>query len=335
MTGEESKEVLDGEVADHAPRREHRPRTRSRVSAGQTEVTQLEAFFAGGGERRGNGQQKREPRRGIAPHPEKHPHRDRRPRTATHRGPVPPPGRRRSSNAPVQLELGFRTCPSVPTRSATIIANAPTTSAPAATPGVRRHVFDEIAEQEADDHDRNGPDGDEAINRLDVVGGRRKQRGQRSRHGRELGVEVSQDRRERADVQRHVEGQTELGRRLPAEEKPRQDQVRGARDRKKLGQSLNDAEQDRQRVTSPARVLAATRRAGGRASRGAVGGGRRAPAPSCGLRPCNMIAIAGRDEHGRIRAADDADEHREGEALQHLATEEIERDHAQQAWRRR
>ena len=106
-------------------------------------------------------------------------------------------------------------------------------------------VFDEVAEQEADDHDRNGPDGDEAHQPAHVVGGRRKQRGKRSRHSREVGVEVGQDRRERADVQRHVEGQTELGRRFPAEEKPRQDQVGGARDRKKLGQSLNDAEQYR------------------------------------------------------------------------------------------
>ena len=37
------------------------------------------------------------------------------------------------------------------------------------------------------------------------------------------------------------------------------------------------------------------------------------------------------DEHRRIGAADDPDEHREREPFQHIATEQVERDDAQES----
>ena len=156
-----------------------------------------------------------------------------------------------------------------------------------------QRLFDRIGHQHADDDDRQRADDDH----LRQPAGRRRRLRERLRGARtiahDVGVEERQDRRERADVQRHVERQAELGRRLPAEERPREDQVRRARDRQELGESLDDPEEDGSAEDSPRAATTRGAAPGFRASACARSGAAAdATCPFIGLRPCSMIAIA-------------------------------------------
>ena len=173
------------------------------------------------------------------------------------------------------------------------MATAPTASAPAATAGLAKRLFDRIGHQHADHDNRQRADDDH----LRQTARRRRRLRQRLRsaphHRHHVGVKERHDRRERAEVQRHVEGQAELRRRLPAEERPREDQVSRARNRQELGEPLDDPEQDSSRKVHGA-GYDTRRRAGFRASDLRVSGAGvlTTTCPFSGLRPCSMIAIA-------------------------------------------
>ena len=72
----------------------------------------------------------------------------------------------------------------------------------------------------------------------DGISARRQHRRKRGDHRGDLAPEERQDGRQRADVQRHVERQAEVGGHVPPEERARQNQVGRARNRQELGESL-------------------------------------------------------------------------------------------------
>ena len=134
--------------------------------------------------------------------------------------------------------------------------------------------LDVVVEEQPDDDRRDGADGDQPDQ------ARRKTRapaesaeGSAASMARMSGQKIRQDGGQRADVQRDVERQPELGR-LPAEEEARQDQVRRARDRQELGESLDDA-QERGGQHRSAAAYDARRRVGLRAGGAAASGRRR------------------------------------------------------------
>jgi hypothetical protein len=102
--------------------------------------------------------------------------------------------------------------------------------------------FDVVVEQQADDDDRDRAHSDppqQTARQIVPAGQRRRDRANQRAN---LGAEVDQDRRERADVQGDVEGEPEVGRHFPAEEGARENQVRGARDWQELRQALQNPE---------------------------------------------------------------------------------------------
>ena len=129
-----------------------------------------------------------------------------------------------------------------------------------------KHILDVVAEQDRDDHDRNGADHDEARHARRGPGVEGERRRQRPDHRDDLRPEKRHDRRQRADVQGDVECETERRRYLPAEEHARQDQVRRAGNRKKLRQPLNRAEQDGGRNAHERQEGGVRRRGGGSAA---------------------------------------------------------------------
>ena len=132
-------------------------------------------------------------------------------------------------------------------------------------------------------------------------------------------------RQDRPELDHHGEDAA----RRPGTEQPRtEEQVRGGGDRQELRQPLNHSQQrgdeqchERRGLTRPGgvRACASSASAGAAAGADAVASlpGFSASLPDHGDRR--------RDEHARVRAGDDADDHREGEAVQHLTAEEEQR----------
>ena len=121
----------------------------------------------------------------------------------------------------------------------------------------------------------------------------------------DVGAKERHHRQQRADVARHVERDPEPPG-IPAEKRARQDQVARARHRQELGESLHDAEQ-RGRRSDPRRPRLTT-----------ASSTRARPRPALGLLAAQDDGDRRRDEDRRVRAADDADEHRERERLRAL-----------------
>ena len=125
----------------------------------------------------------------------------------------------------------------------------------------------------------------------------------------------------------------------PGSSKPKQpgaeQQVRGRRHRQELGEPLDDPEEGGSEQSHRRRRYDARRRPGflRRSRRGRRGA--RPPAPFIGFAPLEHDRDRRGDEHRRIGAADDADEHREGEPFEHVAAEQIQRDDAEQRRARR
>ena len=206
---------------------------------------------------------------------------------------------------------------------------APTSSATAATSRrPRRASRPRPTREQADDDDRNGAGDDQP----DPPPVRTAARAERPRQRRapsptDVAREEHHTASERADVarRRRTAGRTLLG--VPAEERAREDQVRRARHRQELRESLHDAEERGGNEVHAARL----RRAGRGALRARrpwpAGGAPAAPQPH---RRAQDDGDRRRDEDGRVRAGDDADEHREREALEHLAAEQEQRDDRQE-----
>ena len=136
-------------------------------------------------------------------------------------------------------------------------------------------------------------------------------------------------REDRAELDHHGEHAAGI---VEAEQPLPEDQMRGRRDRQELREPLHR----RRAVRRPAgheRARLFTTPDGVRASRvfGAGPGAERSAADAAAVarlltRPCQRRDDRRGDEHARVGAGDDADDHREGEAVQHLAAEQEQRD---------
>ena len=123
-------------------------------------------------------------------------------------------------------------------------ATAPMASATAATAGVRSECSMTSLKIRPTTTTGRVPTTMRCASRAGRVGPRATRGGNRPHHSADVGRKNTQDRGQRAHVQRDVEGQAEVVRDLPAEERPGEDQVRRARDRQELGESLHDPEDD-------------------------------------------------------------------------------------------
>ena len=90
-------------------------------------------------------------------------------------------------------------------------------------------MFDDVRKQQSHNHDGDHSDNEQPNQPRRYARLRREHARNRAAHGQNLYPEKCEDRGERSEMQRHVEGEAELGRRLPAKKQPREDEVRGTR----------------------------------------------------------------------------------------------------------
>ncbi len=207
-----------------------------------------------------------------------------------------------------------------PRRSATSIATPTTASVTTITFGVRS-VSSRPDSKQAHRDERDRADDDEPRELRGFIGGAAEDARQGREHLQQVGAEVDQDGGQRADVARHVERTAELlG--VPAEEEPCEQEVGGTRHGQELGEPLHHTEQRRleqQHAAGPGALrdphvaaAAATARPLDRFL------DRHGRASGRGLAAAQDDRDRRGDEDGRVRAADDADEHREREAREAL-----------------
>ena len=253
-----------------------------------------------------------------------------------------------------------------PTRSASSSPTAPSASIAAAMPGVRSRVSMRPLNARPATTAGIVPTASSQMSRAPSGPGRTSPRSidtaspaaapprpqqlrHRARHRRQIGLKVDGDRDQRADVRRDVECQAELLC-IEPERGAREDEMCRARDREELGQPLHDAENGRLHESGhwvgaarrtgcrPGRPGARTRApcaaastcASAAAARGGRTGGRRRPRHARDRRAAQHDRERRGDEPAGVGRRERADQHREREALEHLAAEQVQREHRQE-----